>query len=120
MLRALDEALDGLDFNHLRVYVGVSAGAFVCANLANGITTTQNVRAIVKDEPGEHPFVPANFFTPAVGEMLRRGLTTPSLLLQAVWRYLRNPSDSSFVVSLLRVSRACPSGCSTTNPCCTT
>lgn len=34
-LRALDEALDGLDFNRLHVYVGVNAGAFVAANLAN-------------------------------------------------------------------------------------
>ena len=34
-LRALDEALDGLDFNNLDVYVGVNAGSFVAANLAN-------------------------------------------------------------------------------------
>ena len=60
VLRALDEALDGIDFNRLPVYVGVSAGAFIAANLANGITTAQNVRAIVKGEPGEHPFVPAD------------------------------------------------------------
>ena len=58
VLRALDEALDGVDFNRLPVYVGVSAGAFVSANLANGITPAQNVRAIVKHEPGEHPFEP--------------------------------------------------------------
>ena len=34
-LRALDEALDGLDFNNIDVYVGVNAGSFVAANLAN-------------------------------------------------------------------------------------
>ncbi|MEH6563001.1 MAG: patatin-like phospholipase family protein, partial [Marinobacter sp.] len=28
-LRALDEALDGLDFNNLDVYVGVNTGSFV-------------------------------------------------------------------------------------------
>lgn len=110
VLRALDEALDGVDFNRLPVYVGVSAGAFVSANLANGITPAQNVRAIVKHEPGEHPFVPQTFFTPALGEMLRRTLMTPQLLLESLWGYLRNADDLTLVESLLRVSRALPVG----------
>lgn len=110
VLRALDEALDGVDFNGLPVYVGVSAGAFISANLANGITTAQNVRAIVKHEPGEHPFVPQTFFTPAMGEMVRRTLMTPGLLLDSIWDYLRHYDDLSFVESMLRLSRALPVG----------
>ena len=47
VLRALDEALDGLDFNAVPVTVGVSAGAFIGASLANGITTAQLVRSVV-------------------------------------------------------------------------
>lgn len=110
VLRALDEALEGVDFNKLPVYVGVSAGAFIAANLANGITSAQNVRAIFKHEPGEHPFVPQTFFTPAMGEMLRRSLMTPTLLAEAVWAYLRNHNDISLVESLLHVSQALPVG----------
>ena len=37
-LRALEESVDGLRLHHLDVYVGVSAGAFVAASLANGIS----------------------------------------------------------------------------------
>jgi predicted acylesterase/phospholipase RssA len=110
VLRALDEALEGVDFNSLRCYVGVSAGAFLSANLANGITTAQNVRAIVKAEPGEHPFVPETFFTPAISEMLRRGLMTPRLLAESLWSYLRNPYDMPLVDSFLTLSRALPVG----------
>jgi len=110
VLRALDEALDGIDFTDLRIYVGVSAGAFLAANLANGITTAQSVRAIVKQEPGEHPFVPQTFFTPAVGELVRRTLMTPALLVEAVADYLRHPHDQTFLESLLRLSRALPVG----------
>lgn len=44
-IRALDEALEGLDFNRLPVYVGVSAGAFIAACLANGLTSDQMCRA---------------------------------------------------------------------------
>jgi predicted acylesterase/phospholipase RssA len=110
VLRALDEALDGVDFTRLPVYVGVSAGAFLAANLSNRITTAQNVRAIVKHEPGEHPFTPQTFFTPAIGELFRRSLMTPALLAEAVWEYARHPYDLSFLDSLTRLSRALPVG----------
>ncbi|MBL8143159.1 MAG: patatin-like phospholipase family protein [Acidobacteria bacterium] len=110
VLRAIDEALDGIDFNRLPVYVGVSAGAFVAANLANQITTAQNVRAIVKKEPGEHPFVPQTFFMPAVGELLRRGAQTPSFLLDALWDLIRTREATSLYDSAMRLSRVLPLG----------
>jgi len=107
-LRALDEAIPGLDFNALHVYVGVSAGAFIAANLANGITTAQMCRALVKHEPGEHPFVPETFLTPAFREIARRGLTVPGLLLDAFLDYARNPRDQSLLDSMTRMGRALP------------
>jgi NTE family protein len=109
-LRALDEAIDGLDLNALDVYVGVSAGAFLAANLANRLTTAQMCRAIVKHEPGEHPFVPETFFTPALREWTLRGLSVPRLALEALWDVVRNPSDQSLVESLTRLSQALPVG----------
>jgi NTE family protein len=109
-LRALDESLDGVDFNNIPVYVGVSAGAFIAACLANGISTDQLCRAIVKTDPGEHPFVPENFLTPAVGEFARGGLKVPGLLLEALWQYARNPSDLGLLESLTRLSHALPVG----------
>ncbi|MEM9293906.1 MAG: patatin-like phospholipase family protein [Acidobacteriota bacterium] len=109
-LRALDEALVGADLNDAVVYVGVSAGAFVGANLANGLTTAQMCRAIVKNEPGEHPFIPETFLTPALGEILRRSLTVPKLAAEAAMDYLRRPGDHSVQESLTRLSRALPVG----------
>ena len=109
-LRALDEALDGLDFNRLECYVGVSSGAFLCANLANQLTTAQMVRAIVKTEPGEHPFIPETFFTPALKEMARRTAGAPKLLGQALWDFARRPGDRRLIESLTRLARALPVG----------
>jgi hypothetical protein len=37
-LCALQESLNGVDFTRLQHYVGVSAGGFLAAGLANGIT----------------------------------------------------------------------------------
>lgn len=109
-LRALDEALEGIDLHSIDIYLGVSAGAFLAANLANGLTTTQMCRAIVKHEPGEHPFNPEVFFTPAVGELLRRGFSVPRLVTEAFAGFAINPRDKSLLDSLTRLARALPSG----------
>ncbi len=109
-LRALDEAIEGLEFNDLDVYVGVSAGAFLAANLANGLTPAQMCRAIVKHEPGEHPFNPEIFFTPAVGELLRRGLSVPLLIGEAIADFAANSHDRTLLDSLTRLARALPVG----------
>lgn len=107
-LRAIDEALDGIDFNDLHIYVGVSAGAFLNANLANRLTTAQMCRAIVSHEPGEHPFSPETFFTPAVGELARSGRKLPRLLKEALWEYARNFRDKTFLDSMTRLGQALP------------
>jgi NTE family protein len=109
-LRAIDESLEGLDLNDLEVYVGVSAGAFLCANLANQLTPAQMARAIVKTEPGEHPFVPETFFTPALGEFLRRSASVPRLFAEALWEFARHPGDRRLIESLTRLARALPVG----------
>ncbi|MBZ0090544.1 MAG: patatin-like phospholipase family protein, partial [Thermoanaerobaculia bacterium] len=97
-------------FNDLFVYVGVSAGSFIAANLANGLTTAQMCRAIVKHEPGEHPFTPETFFTPAVGEFVRRGVSIPRLISQALAQFARDPEDRSLADSMTRLARALPVG----------
>jgi NTE family protein len=109
-LRALDEALDGVDFNNMFIYVGVSAGAFLCANLANNLTTAQMCRAIVSHEPGEHPFIPKTFFTPHWKSYLRNTGKVPRLLVEALWNWISRPGNHSLLESLMRLSRALPVG----------
>ena len=112
VLRALDDALAGIDFNDVPVTVGVSSGAFVGSSLANGVTTAQMVRAMVGEEPGEHPFHPDLFLSPALKEYLRRGLRVPALVADAVVAAVLHPHDTSGLVSTLvdRLGRALPVG----------
>lgn len=86
-LRALDEAIPGFDLRDCGSFVGVSAGSFLVACLANGLSTSQQVRAIVKNEPGEHPFVPETFFQPAIKEMAQRLAQAPAHLGKALRDY---------------------------------
>jgi NTE family protein len=109
-VRALDECIEGIDFNDLDIYVGVSAGAFITACLANNLSTAQMCRAIVKPEPGEHPFVPENFMSPAIGHFVRSGLKVPRLLAEAFWEMIAHPLDSSLFEPMTRLSRALPVG----------
>lgn len=106
-MRALDEALDGLDLNQLGVYVGVSAGGFLVACLANGLTTDQMCRAIVKSEPGEHPFVPEIFFQPALREYGRRLASVPKLLGEAIGSYVTR-REKRLVDALTVLGRSLP------------
>lgn len=107
-LRALDEAVDGLDLNRLGTYVGVSAGAFIAACLANQLTPAQMCRAIVKGEPGEHPFVPETFFQPLLSELAGRAASLPGLLADSLRDFLRRPGDPGLLESLTRVVQALP------------
>ena len=96
-LRALDEALDGLDFNNLDVYVGVNAGSFVAANLANQMTTAQLCRIFVRNEAEVHPFHPDV-------------LAMPRLFSTALRRFINNPYDQSLLEALTLMAQAIPAG----------
>ncbi|KAA8982528.1 MULTISPECIES: patatin-like phospholipase family protein [Gammaproteobacteria] len=109
-LRALDEALDGVDFNDLYVYVGVSAGSFVAANLANQMTTAQLCRIFVKNEADVHPFHPEVFYRPAFREYVRRALAVPGLLREAFGRFASNPYDQSLLDALTVLAQVAPAG----------
>jgi predicted acylesterase/phospholipase RssA len=109
-LSALEEAIEGLALTDLHIYVGVSAGAFVAACLANGITAAELARAIASDGSERGLFVPRNFFTPAAGEFRRWAARVPGLFLAGLWDYLRQPGNFSASEPVLRLARALPAG----------
>jgi len=84
-LRALDEALDGLDLNRLDCYIGVSSGAFLAAGLANRIDTAQMCRIFITGDSDDVRFRPQTFLRPALFEYLRRAASLPRLTLDW-WR----------------------------------
>lgn len=86
-LCALEESLFGINFNRLHHYVGVSAGAFVAASLANGMTPRELCAAFIESDAGQGvAFDPSWLMQPAYGEFVRRGLMLPGLLTRAAWQ----------------------------------
>lgn len=104
-LRALDEAIEGLDCNALDVYVGVSAGSLIASFLANGISPTQMVRSLVGAQSDDDPLLPSVFFTPAYREWARRAAQLPALLGESAWEFLQHPNPFR---SLRHLRRAIP------------
>jgi len=88
-LCALQESLDGVDFNEAAAFVGVSAGGFIAAGLANGMTPRQLCSAFIEnDSPDEDLIRPSLFVRPAWDEYVRRIALLPGLLAQASLRVL--------------------------------
>jgi NTE family protein len=116
-LCALQEALDGIDFTQLDHYVGVSAGSFIAASLANGMSPQElcksfidNAQAASEDHGDSHGdrFDPAWLMRPAFGEFARRAIQLPGLLGAASWR--ATVQRKSIVSALELLGPALPTG----------
>ncbi len=83
-LAALAEAIDGLQLNQLDAYVGVSAGSFIAAGLANGISPYDMVRMFVDSEDIETTFDPAVLVQPAYRELRKALQSLPGAGLDAL------------------------------------
>ena len=77
-LAALTEALS-IDFNDADVYVGVSAGGFIAAGLANGVTPHAMSRVFIEGERTHDRFEPSILLKPALREYTRRLVSVPGL-----------------------------------------
>lgn len=85
-LCALQESLHGIDFTRLQHYVGVSAGGFIAAGLANGITPLQLFGLFIEDRKRHtEAFDPSVLLRPAFAEFFGRSLRLPELMLAGAW-----------------------------------
>lgn len=109
-LLALSESLEGVDFNALDVYVGVSSGGFLAAGLANGLTPEHMRRMFIDSDSADEPFAPEQLLKPALREYARRALSVPPLLLASIWNYLSMRRKRSFFESFQGLSQAIPTG----------
>lgn len=108
-LNALAEALPGIDFVALDGYVGVSAGGFLAAGLANGMSPRQMCAAFIEDDaPDGDRIDPAAFMRPAWAEFARRGAALPGLALQVAWQALFG--GRGWLAAAERLGRGLPTG----------
>ncbi|MBU8978237.1 patatin-like phospholipase family protein [Lysobacter sp. MMG2] len=109
-LRALDEALDGLDLTRLDSYVGVSSGAFLAAGLANRIGTDEMCRIFITGDSTDVQFRPETFLRPAIFEYLRRAASLPRLATQWWQELLFSRNESRWSDLLMHFGALVPTG----------
>lgn len=109
-LRALDEALDGLDLTRLDSYVGVSSGAFLAAGLANRIDTAEMCRIFITGDSNDVQFRPETFLRPAIFEYLRRAASLPRLATQWWQELLFSRNEARWSDLLMHFGALVPTG----------
>ena len=108
-LVALAEAIEGIDFNELDYFVGVSSGGFIAAALANQLTPATLARMLI-DNDADEVFDPDMLLRLAVGEYVKRALTVPPLIWTSLRQFLSDPWRLGLFESFQRLSYALPAG----------
>src|SRR5438067_1039066 len=109
-LRALDLLSVNRTVNQFDVYVGTSAGSFVAAAVANGVTPEEMMRVIVQQVPT--PFPDARVSTllrPNYREFITKGLLMPWRLAQLLRTLIRDLGQISAVDLVVGLAGTLPS-----------
>ncbi len=110
-LRALELLSVNRTVNDLDVYVGTSAGSFVAAAVANGITPEEMMRVVVAEEPTPFPDAPlGSLLRPNYRELITRGVRFPFRVLRLLHTLGRDISQVSALDVMLGLAGTLPAG----------
>ncbi|WP_154222173.1 patatin-like phospholipase family protein [Marinicella rhabdoformis] len=109
-LCALQDSIKRVDLTDLDVYVGVSAGAFIAAGLANGISLPYMCDIFASNKKTETPFNPDHFLQPAYKDYVKNLAKTPLLVGKSLLKWAKNPLHTSIVDMLEVTGKALPTG----------
>jgi len=110
-LRALDLLAVNSTVNQFDVYVGTSAGSFIAALCANGVTPEEMMRVVTGQGP--QPFADldlGDLLRPNLLELARRGAQLPLRLASLLRQVVSQPGQISVMDVVLGLSEALPSG----------
>jgi predicted acylesterase/phospholipase RssA len=110
-LRALDLLSVNRSVNTFDVYVGTSAGSFVAALTANGVTPEQMMRVVLDQGPAPFRDIDLGMLLrPNVAEFVRRGVTLPWHAVRVLRELSSRFGTLSAMDVALALAEALPSG----------
>ncbi len=110
-LRALDLLAVNSNVNNFDVYVGTSAGAFIAALCANGVTPEEMMKVVTRQ--GKVTFKDidlGDLLRPNLSEFARRGAAIPFRMLSLARQIVSEPGGVSLMDLALGVADNLPSG----------
>ena len=110
-LRALDLLSVNRTVNEFDVYVGTSAGSFVAAAVANGVTPEEMMRVMVRQVPTSFPDARiSSLLRPNYREFVSKGVRVPLRVAQLIRTLIRDLGQISAVDIAVGLAEALPSG----------
>ncbi len=110
-LRALDLLAVNSTVNQFDVYVGTSAGSFIAALSANGVTPEEMMRVVTRQGPQTFQELDlGDLLRLNLPELARKGALLPLRLASIVRRLVSQPSEISLMDLVLGLAEALPSG----------
>ena len=110
-LRALDLLAVNSTVNNFDVYVGTSAGSFIAALCANGVTPEEMMRVVTRQ--GKPPFKDidiGDLLRPNLLEFARKGALMPLRAVALARQLLSQPGGVSFMDVMIGLADGLPSG----------
>jgi NTE family protein len=110
-LRALDLLAEDLSVNDFDVYVGTSAGSFIAALCASGVTPEEMMHTLTheRDQPFREIDL-GDLLRLNVGELAHRGLLLPGHLLSLGRKLLSQLGEASLMDMIVGLAEALPPG----------
>ncbi|MFZ2050584.1 MAG: patatin-like phospholipase family protein [Solirubrobacteraceae bacterium] len=110
-LRALDLLADGMSVNDFDVYVGTSAGSFIAALCANGVTPEEMMRAVTQESDQAFREISIqDLLRLNLPELAHRGLLLPVHLLSLGRRILQQRGQTSLMDLVIGLAEVLPPG----------
>ena len=110
-LRALDLLTVNRTVNDFDIYVGTSAGAFVAAMTANGVTPEEMMRVVDHQRPTPFPDLDlANLLRPNITGFAKSALTLPSRTVQLLRGMVAQLGQVSAMDVVLGLAEGLPAG----------
>src|SRR5271156_5506873 len=110
-LRALDLLAVNSTVSQFDVYVGTSAGAFIAALCANGVTPEEMMRVVTRQ--GKAPFKDidlSDLLRPNLVEFARKGAVMPFRAVSVARQLIRQPGGVSVMDIVMGLADFLPSG----------
>jgi len=109
-LAALEERLEDVSLTEFDVFVGVSAGAYISALIANGITPGVLFRNVTRSAGSRTDIDDLGLFRVNLEEIAGRLAKAPLTILDAAWDYYKNRHETTLTDLVQSLAALLPSG----------
>ena len=109
-LAALEDRLENVSITDFDVFVGVSAGAYISALLANGVTPGVLFRNVTRSAGARTDIDDLALFRLNIGEIAGRLVTAPFTVLDAAWDFYKNRRETTLTDLVQSLGQLLPSG----------